>query len=186
MKRVDLNNSYLKGRSLSEETLADKRFLVLQEGVWKNISFIHYNFDDEICGYEQKNKDFTFFSKGGEKGIWRSNNLTLAKTIVICESAIDALSHAELKETGSDVAYISFCGQMSHEQLAIIQKVTQGKSVIIATDNDKAGDIFAEKINNLLQGNVISILREKPSSKDWNDDLREEQEESLERTRHTF
>ncbi|GFO73285.1 hypothetical protein BJAS_P4002 [Bathymodiolus japonicus methanotrophic gill symbiont] len=188
MKVLDVKNSYLKSRGISEETLKDKRFLVLQDEPWKNVTFIHYNKDNEVCGYEQKNKgksavfdangntgkSFTFFSKGGEKGIWRSNNINKAEAVVICEAGIDALSHAELKETGADVAYMSFCGQMSDEQLLLIKKLSNGKNIVIATDNDNYGDVFAEKIEKHVKGVALSVERDIPEGKDWNNDLKEE------------
>jgi len=201
MKPINIKNRYLAGRGISEETLKDDRFLVMQEGPWKNVTFIHYNIDGEICGYEQKNtgkskifdkdgnpgKSFTFFSEGGEKGAWQSNNIIEAETIVICEAAIDALSHAQLNATGNDVAYISFCGGMSAAQLDLIEKITSGKRVIIATDNDDkgTGKAFAEEIKNKIENLALSVSRELSVKKDWNDDLKEEIK-SLERITNTL
>ncbi|TXK94603.1 hypothetical protein BMR11_14930 [Methylococcaceae bacterium CS5] len=111
--------------------------------------------------------------KGGEKGVWRSNNIKTADTVVICEAGIDALSHAELKETDADVAYMSFCGQMSDEQLLLIKKLSNGKNVVIATDNDEPGDVFEEKIKSEIAGVALSVMRGRPNLKDWNNDLLE-------------
>jgi Protein of unknown function (DUF3991) len=49
-----------------------------------------------LCGFELKNKGFTGFAKGGEKGLWESRDQDGDTAIVFAESAIDALSHAAL------------------------------------------------------------------------------------------
>jgi 5S rRNA maturation endonuclease (ribonuclease M5) len=193
MQRIEPSNQYLSFRGISKDTINDKRFLIMQEGQYKNVTFVHYSLDNEICGYEQKNtgqsrsggKSYTHFSDGGSKGIWRSNNLKNAQTVVICEAGIDCLSHAQLKGTGDYVAYISICGQMSQVQLDILTSVCIGKGVVIATDNDEAGNLFALKIEKATDGVALSVVRDMPVLKDWNDDLLQHQKNSLTNTGHT-
>ena len=49
-----------------------------------------------LCGYELKNRNFTGFAPGGEKGLWSSHEKDGDGKLVLAESAIDALSHAVL------------------------------------------------------------------------------------------
>jgi hypothetical protein len=49
-----------------------------------------------LCGFELKNRDFTGFAAGGEKGLWVSNDSPRDRRLVFCESAIECLSHATL------------------------------------------------------------------------------------------
>ena len=49
-----------------------------------------------LCGYEIKNRGFTGFAAGGEKGLWFSHTRPDDRRLVLAESAIDALSHATL------------------------------------------------------------------------------------------
>jgi len=159
-------------RSISSDTLKDNRFSrsvkIDNRG---NAIFTHYN-GQGISGYEIKNHDFTGFAKGGKKGVWYSSNIMRAKRIVIVESAIDALSHAELKQTSEETAYVSIAGSMSASQLELIKKVVNGKKVIIATDNDKSGEHYAEQIKEVNP----DAVRETAHGKDWNEDLKVKRE----------
>ena len=56
-----------------------------------NAIFPHYD-EEGTCGYEIKNKGFTGFSAGGDKGLWVSRCFAGDESLVIAESAIDALS----------------------------------------------------------------------------------------------
>ncbi|MEA9438770.1 toprim domain-containing protein [Aeromonas caviae] len=106
--------------------------------------------------------------------MWHSTNVGAAERVVVVESAIDALSHAEL--TGDrEAAYISIGGQPSPEQWEVLgaaleNKQRQGAVVVIATDADAAGDKLAEEIEALVPG----AERQRPASgKDWNEQLEE-------------
>jgi 5S rRNA maturation endonuclease (ribonuclease M5) len=171
MHPIQGQHPYLEAeRGISTVILADPRFAsMIRIDERKNAIFPHYD-SNGISGYEIKNNDFTGFSKHGEKSLWYSSNLKNAEKIIITESAIDALSHAELKGTDKTVAYISIGGSMRPEQLELIKKVVGGKDVVIATDNDEAGNKYAEKIREFAP----NALRDTPKLKDWNDDLRTE------------
>jgi hypothetical protein len=60
-----------------------------------NAVFPHFD-EQGLCGYELKNRNFTGFAKGGEKGLWLSHTKPDDDRAVFAESAIDALSHAAL------------------------------------------------------------------------------------------
>lgn len=164
---------YLLRRGLNAETLADPRFVgaIRQDGRG-NAVFPHYD-RGGLSGYELKNDRFTGFSKGGEKRLWYSANLGHAPRVVIVESAIDAMSHAQA--TGDrDAAYVSIGGQPSPAQWDLIRAALDKAQkrvaeVVIGTDADDAGDRLAERIEALAPG----AERQQPSQgKDWNDQLR--------------
>jgi len=163
-------------RKLSLGTLKDPRFNNIKIDNRNNALFPHHNLSG-ACGYEIKNKGFTGFAKGGQKGLWYTSNITRAEKIVICESAIDALSHAELRRTGEETAYISTAGSMSASQLDLIKTVSEGKDVVIATDNDIAGNKYADQISEIIH----TAVRETARGKDWNDDLKHHQERNKDR-----
>ncbi|MBI2690158.1 MAG: DUF3991 domain-containing protein [Acidobacteria bacterium] len=60
-----------------------------------NAVFPHFDLEG-LCGYEIKNRGFTGFARGGEKGLWLSHREDGDNRLVLAESAIDALSHAAL------------------------------------------------------------------------------------------
>lgn len=170
LAKAQFTNSHpylLDERKISSETLTDPRFNNIKIDARGNALFPHYN-SSGASGYEIKNKDFTGFAKGGEKGIWYTSNIMRAKNVVICESAIDALSHAELKNTSKETAYISVGGSISASQLELIKTIGKDRQIIIATDNDETGSRYAKQIKELAP----NALREVAQHKDWNDDLK--------------
>lgn len=166
---------YLESRGIAPATLQDSRFagVVKIDRTHGNAIFPHYD-RQGLSGYELKNQGFTGFSKSGRKALWYSANAASCERLVITESAIDALSHAQLRcEPGA--GYLSIGGQMSPEQVELVQSVLEKAHrreavLVLATDNDEAGQRLARQVAGLApQGMVIE--RDTPQAKDWNDDL---------------
>lgn len=172
------HHAYLASRGIADATLADPRFAgMVRQDTRGNAVFPHYD-NDGVAGYEMKNRGFTGFAAGGVKALWRSANLEKAKQIVIVESAIDALSHAQLHDT-PEAAYVSIGGQLSDHQRVLLREVferavNREAEVIIATDNDLAGKRLAGELQKLLHAHA-RFSRAVPARKDWNDDLRYKQ-----------
>jgi 5S rRNA maturation endonuclease (ribonuclease M5) len=174
MQLTNGNHRYLTiEREIEPATQADPRFArMVRQDARGNAVFPHYD-EAGITGYELKNAGFTGFASGGEKALWHSANLHDATRLVVVESAIDALSHAELMHD-ADVAYISVGGAMSDKQRDLLAKAIkdlQGRSgsLVIATDNDLAGESLAQQIAALVPG--MTAERQAPRRKDWNDAL---------------
>ena len=94
-------------------------------------------------------------------GCWAFSLSKGADTAYICESAIDALSLATL--TGEVAYYISIAG--AGKQPTIDRIKASSLKVIIATDNDEAGDACRHR-----NSDCQTIV---PNKKDWNEDLSE-------------
>jgi len=165
---------YLLKRGLRPKVLNDPRFAprirIDDHGA---AIFPHYD-QQGLSGYEIKNNSFTGFARGGKKGLWYSTNLSHAPRLVITESAVDALSHAQIT-ADTDAAYISIGGQPSQEQWELIGSALRkaqrrGTQIIIGTDADPGGDQLAARLSELVPG---TTRRERPIAKDWNDQLRE-------------
>lgn len=167
-----------------------------------NAVFPHYDFFPwfdsyehgrvEPCGYEIKNVGFTGFAKGGTKGLWTSEycpGLCANYAIIVCESAIDALSHAVLFPDQN--LYVSIAGQLSSAQADLItflvDKVAEAESdfglknlrVVAAMDSDEAG---AELVYQVLIAaersgrKGLECFGHIPQGyKDWNEQLLAEQ-----------
>ena len=71
-----------------------------------------------MTGYELRGIDLKAFMANGKRGLWYSNNIRTSKSVVICESAIDCLSHFQLY--GWDCAYVSFGGAISLKQKELL------------------------------------------------------------------
>lgn len=157
-------------RKLATSTQKDPRFIgMFRTDVRGNAVFPHYD-EAGLTGYELKNTSFTGFASGGEKALWHSANIDHARTLVIIESAIDAMSYAEMKrDTGS--AFVSMGGQPSSKQWALLtERMKSMTQVVIATDNDPAGEALAVQIKAFAPPGAV-VLRDAPRGKDWNDDL---------------
>jgi 5S rRNA maturation endonuclease (ribonuclease M5) len=163
----------LEVRMLNAETLVDSRFVDMTRiDSYGNAVFPHYD-RLGLAGYEIKNDGFTGFATGGTKAIWYSSNLKDAKRVVVVESAIDAMSHAELTDD-KDAAYISVGGSMSEYQCNILRGLFAELSakIIVATDNDAGGHNIAEQIGKLLPTGAMAVRQIPEYGKDWNEQLK--------------
>jgi hypothetical protein len=185
------NSPYLNARGIRPETLRDPRFA----GTWKidargNTIFLHRDAAG-VSGFEIKNTTFTGFSKHGEKTAWQSvvSPPGSANVVVLTETAIDALSYAQLHgaSTGArlepegtvyatGVHYLSTAGSLSprqHELLDTTIAALPDRSVVVAAyDNDAAGQNLAATIAEVAAAHRHRALRvhrhAPPCEKDWN------------------
>jgi hypothetical protein len=119
----------------------------------QNAVFPHFDAQG-ICGYELKNHDFTGFSSGGTKGLWLSREQPGDDCLVLCESAIDALSHAALFPEERSM-YGAFAGQISPAQREWIRataaRMPPKFKIVAATDGDQEGAKLAEIIREAVE-----------------------------------
>ena len=183
MKVLAGYNSYLvEERKIPVDVLTHPRFSdrirVDDRNRHNNIVFPHFN-REGICGFGLKNSGFTGFSKSGEKGIWTSTLAKSDSTLVITESAIDALSYATLKQK-NNARYISIGGEMNQSQPDLLksamEKMPKGSTIVLALDADEGGRSLTEKITAIfltVKGPGLTLVHDRPSkSQDWNDVLR--------------
>ena len=165
-------------RKLKAETLADPRFVgMVRTDARGNAAFPHYD-RQGLAGFELKNEGFTGFSKNGQKAVWHSANLTNAPRVVLVESAIDAMSHAQLYGD-REAAYLSTGGSMSDHQRELVRsalaKATErGAEIVIATDADEPGRKLAAEVQALAPRGAKLYRQEPDQGKDWNDQLRDQ------------
>ena len=169
--RQEPEPTYLLTRGLTSATLTDPRFAdtfrVDRSG---NVLFPHSD-RGGMCGYELRRDGFKSFGSGCKKALWLSKNLSEAKSLYLCESAIDCMSHYQIH--GGDSAYVSISGTPSALQRDLLtgllgKAADRGVSVFTAFDNDKAGDDYHDILQLL---SPVRLERVTPEGKDWNDDL---------------
>ena len=101
----------------------------------------------------------------------------LAETLIIHESPIDLLSFMELKNIMDLHSHLlAMAGLRIDTVLAFLNNRPKVNKIIVAVDNDDAGEKFFERLQAFLdddqfQGMLIS--RNRPKKKDWNDDLKD-------------
>lgn len=173
MQPANGNHPYLENeRKINSETLRDPRFnAVVRTDGKGNALFPHYD-RNGLSGFEIKNNGFTGFSKNGQKSLWYSTNIQHSKTLVIVESAIDAMSHAQISED-AQAAYVSTGGSMSEHQRDLVKAALakaheRGATIVIATDSDEQGKKLALELKGLSPIGA-KIERQEPRGKDWNE-----------------
>ena len=144
-----------------------------------NAIFPHYN-DAGLCGYEAKNHDFVSFSTGGTKGLFCTVPGEDDHRLVIAESAIDAIAYAVI--AGNHMTrFISFSGGLNNDQPALLRqamdKMPAESTIIAAVDNDKAGDGYVKRLEELFDTLTRPDLSFKadlpaPLGADWADELK--------------
>jgi hypothetical protein len=170
------NHSYLNARGIRPETLACPRFA----GTWRvdgrgDLLFPHRDGPglEDVCGFERKNARFAGFSAGGTKTLWISNTRQDDTKLVMTEAVIDAFSYQQL-QPDDHARYVSTSGAFGERQgahvAAAIARMPPGSTVVVATDNDDAGERLAAKIVALASGARVA-RHAPPLGKDWNECL---------------
>lgn len=104
-------------------------------------------------------------------------------TLYVFEAPIDLLSYISLFPDGwREHNYVACCGTSSIPVLEMLRQLPQLRQVYLCLDNDAAGHAASERMAKLLEDRGISAERLVPQQKDWNDDLKAEQENKMERS----
>jgi len=182
---------YLLERCIPAGVLASARFAgrvrVDRRG---NAVFPHFD-QGGLCGYEIKNRGYTGFATGGEKGLWFSRTKPDDNSLVLAESAIDALSHAALFPDDR-TRYASIGGKPNSKQPGLIRatvaKLPARAVVVTAFDADPAGRALVSMVRILLENfaaedgrNDLTFWAHLPDidGADWNDVLQHQRVSSL-------
>ena len=172
------NFAYLESRGIEQSTVKAYSDRIKQSSNG-TLMFSHLDPHSPISGYEFKGQDYTGFSAGGRKGLFIAGRSEFKniKRLVITETALDALSYAQIDGCKKEVAYISTGGNPSDKQITQLEGLLShyGFAVVLAQDNDKGGHEQAEKLRSRLQNLCPSeITRHVPlEAKDWNQELQD-------------
>lgn len=168
--------TYLRNRGL-DLALQDDRFRncyrTSRNGI---VMFIHRDRSGpsgfELRGIGANGERLKKFSKDSQRALWWSRNINTADTIIVCESAIDCMSHAELY-LELNAAYVSIAGEISTRQKDLLSGLfektnSRNARIVVATDNDDAGEKHYSICQKLT---TIELTRIVSNGKDWNCDL---------------
>lgn len=183
MLPIDPDNAYLTvERCIPPSVLAHPRFHgVIRLDGFGNVVFPHVDGDGGVCGYEIRSSSFTGFAAGGAKALWRSDEDSPDDGwLVLTESSIDALSYAALLGATRS-RFASIAGRLNAHQpvliRAAIESLPSGGCVVLAYDNDDAGDALTHQAARIIASTERTDLRftdDRPEQRgsDWNDVLR--------------
>lgn len=141
-----------------------------------NIVFACKDIDGNNTGAEIKNVNFKGMAKGTDrnKGAFYIYQ-TEPKTLILTESAIDAISYKNLKNPANSII-ASTGGVMPHTNQFIDDVVVKYgcKEVKIGYDNDEAGQKAALNLKADIESKYpeLKVEIERSKGKDWNEDLK--------------
>ena len=171
-------------RQLPEPVLqAAVRADVLREGPHASAWFAHRNHAGRLTGIEMRGPSFRGFSPGGDKNLFRlhrnpSTASVAAARLVVAEAPIDALSLAAIEQLRVDSLYVATAGGMGPETIRAVEQLlgtlatTPGTVLVAATDADRAGDGYADRLRAMAKTTGVHFERLRPTAKDWNDELK--------------
>ena len=181
MQPVQGAHPYLEAeRKIPAAVLADPRFAgKIYTDRHSNAVFPHHD-RQGLCGFELRNTRFKGFAKGGQKGLWYSTHHPDDHSLVITESAIEALSYHALHHP-EGTRYFSIAGEMNPTQRQLLEsaflKLSPGAALLLATNNDAGGKHLAEQIKGIALAtgrDDLALMDSRPErdGADWNDTLR--------------
>ena len=153
--------AYLLKRGINRRLIDDlvHQNLLYQAAVTNNGVCISRSTDfSEIFGTLSDRRYKGVLQGSASDGYWSFGN---GPRCYVCESAIDAMSLFTLKRDAA--VYCSMAGLKRHSLQRII---AENSGVIIAVDNDEAGEKFAEAHSN------ITRIQPAAGCKDWNDECK--------------
>jgi len=169
-------SNYLEGRGISQQTLQNPLFKNrVLKGFDGAVIFPHFDATG-VCGYEVRSTDLKTFTKKGFKGLWYSQIPLPTERIIFVESAIEALSHYQLKQP-KNAAYYSPGGNWDPDTVGkLIEKVMQkypDAKIVSAFNNDEGGEKHAQKLDEHASRVGRTTERDMPKTlgNDWNNDL---------------
>jgi hypothetical protein len=154
--------TYLHARGLTSDTLANPAFAGrilnhVHAGVSKtgqpyrfvNIAFPQV-YKDNIIGLEIKAQGFKgqAVNSLNSSALWLSNTTPKTNSLIVAESAIDALSHYQLKQP-TNALYASTSGQLTDNKVAEMRRLVENlnlKKVFLAFDNNLDGQLFDTRL----------------------------------------
>ncbi len=97
-----------------------------------------------------------------------------ADRICVTEAAIDAMSLAAIEVLRPDTLYVSTGGGWSPATDEALRHIAMGSHLrlVAATDNNRQGDVYAERIQAIAAEAGARYVRSRPRGDDWNEDLK--------------
>jgi uncharacterized glyoxalase superfamily protein PhnB len=157
----------------------------LREGPHGSMWAAHRSANGALTGWEERGSAWRGFATDGAdaldfyqrafgaKELFRLGPAS-AERICVTEAAIDAMSLAAIEVLRADTLYVSTGGGWSPLTDEALRRIAArgGVTVVAATDNNRLGDIFAERIRAIAAETGAGYVRSRPRGDDWNEDLK--------------
>jgi hypothetical protein len=146
---------------------------LLREGPHGSMWAAHRDDGGVLLGWEERGPQWRGFATGGAKELFRLGPSAAAR-VCVTEAAIDAMSLAAIQVLRPDTLYVSTGGGWSpaSEQAIRALAARPDTRLVAATDNNRQGDVYADRIRLIAAEAGAGYARSRPRSGDWNEDLK--------------
>lgn len=146
---------------------------LLREGPHGSMWAAHRDGNGALLGWEERGPQWRGFATGGAKELFLLGP-SGAPRICVTEAAIDAMSLAAIQVLRPDTLYVSTSGGWSPASEQAIRRIAARPCtrLVGATDNNRQGDVYAERIREIAAEKGAAYARLRPRIDDWNEDLK--------------
>ena len=146
---------------------------LLREGPQGSMWAAHRDDGGALLGWEERGPQWRGFATRGAKELLRFGPSAAAR-VCVTEAAIDAMSLAAIQVLRPDTLYVSTGGGWSPASEQAIRRLAQrpGTRLVAATDNNRQGDVYADRIRLIAAEAGATYARSRPRAGDWNEDLK--------------
>lgn len=145
----------------------------VREGPHGSLWAAHTDDAGNVVGWEERGPQWRGFAKDGSKILFRFGS-PRAWRVCIAEAAIDAMSLAAIEVLRSDTLYVSTGGGWAPATEEAVRRLATrpGTLLVAATDNNRQGDVYAERVRDIATQAHAHYARSRPRADDWNEDLK--------------
>lgn len=134
-----------------------------------------------VVGWEVKGgrgkdgRNWTSFSPGGRRWLFRGGDTESPRRIVVCETAIDSMSYADAHGLPGRTLYLSTAGNTTADNLREIRGIARrhpGVEWRLACDHDEAGSRYRDDLRReIAAADPAADIKDDlpPSGKDWSE-----------------
>ncbi|MEH6953008.1 DUF3991 and toprim domain-containing protein (plasmid) [Nitrobacter sp. NHB1] len=146
---------------------------LLREGPHGSMWAAHRDHGGALLGWEERGPQWRGFATGGAKELLRLGPCAAAR-VCVTEAAIDAMSLAAIQVLRPDTLYVSTGGGWSPASEQAIRRLAEGPGtrLVAATDNNRQGEVYADRIRLIAAEAGAGYARSRPRAGDWNEDLK--------------
>lgn len=146
---------------------------LLREGPHGSMWAAHRDGGGALLGWEERGLEWRGFATGGAKELFRLGPCAAAR-VCVTEAAIDAMSLAAIQVLRPDTLYVSTGGGWSPSSEQAIRAIAErpGTRLVAATDNNRQGGVYADRIRAIAAESGAGYARSRPRAEDWNEDLK--------------
>lgn len=173
----------LKHRNIDRDVLnhfAIER-LIYEDAKYHNVVFLGKDENGTVRHVHKRGSGTESTYKGNESGSepeYSFHHIGTSCRLYAFEAPIDMLSYISMhKENWKQHSYVALCSVADRAIFYTLKQHPQLNEVMLCLDSDEAGQAATERISKKLSENGFSCGIEIPHGKDWNEDLKNPQEE---------